>query len=140
MDKVNVSGLVYIITDGQYYKIGMTTGEAHKRMKEIQTMNPRKLEVIYQMEMNFPYDYERLLHDLFKHKRLKGEWFELTKEDIPIIKDVLNNKVYTRVGPNAFIKIPPHKPPVVRVRKTTEEEKNHNRWNPAQDLSNKDLR
>ena len=107
-------GMVYIITDGGYHKIGMSTGDARKRLKEIQNMNPRKLEVLYQQHTPWAYDYERLIHELFDKKRVRGEWFILEPADIQTIKDIMNDKIYTRVGPSSFIKKQGGKPSHVR--------------------------
>ena len=108
------SGMVYIITDGEYHKIGMTIGDARKRLKEIQTMNPRKLEVLYQQHTSWAWDYEHLLHELFEKKRVRGEWFILEPADIQTIKDVVCDKIYTRVGPRSFIKKQDGKPSHIR--------------------------
>jgi len=108
------SGMVYIITDGEYHKIGMTIGDANKRIKEIQTMNPRKLDVLYQQHTSWAWDYEHLLHELFEKKRVRGEWFMLEPADIQTIKDIMNDKIYARVGPRAFIKKQDGKPSHVR--------------------------
>ena len=107
-------GMVYIITDGEYHKIGMTIGDANKRLKEIQNMNPRKLEVLYQQHTPWAYDYEHLIHELFDKKRVRGEWFILQPADIETIKDIMNDKIYARVGPASFIKKQDGKPSHIR--------------------------
>ena len=98
-----IDGFVYIITDGEYYKIGITSAWVDKRMSEIQTFNPKALRLVYKKKIGFYFDYEHLLHKIFDSKRLRGEWFTLTEEDLSYAKDVINGLHYTRVGPRSFV-------------------------------------
>ena len=107
-------GMVYVITDGEYHKVGMSTGDVNKRLKEIQSMNPLELKVLYQQHTSWAHDYEHLIHELFENKRVRGEWFILKPADIQTIKDIMDDKIYTRVGPSAFIKKQDGKPSHIR--------------------------
>jgi hypothetical protein len=64
------------------YKIGHTKREISKRINEIQTGNPKKIEVIRLFETDFYLKVEGWMHNVHKQKRMEGEWFELTNEDV----------------------------------------------------------
>ena len=74
---------IYIIQLGDtgIYKIGISK-DPHKRIKQLQTKCPIPLNLIF---FNYGHDYdfaERYLHYHFKRQRVKGEWFDLSAEDI----------------------------------------------------------
>lgn len=84
--------ILYILRDGNTnnYKIGKTNN-LKRRMKELQTGCPHKLEVI-KLWKHTRKDkiarYERVLQNYYTKysKHTKGEWFELTEEDITTLK------------------------------------------------------
>ena len=85
-----MKGHVYIIqmlgTD--YYKIGMTTqDDPYKRIKDAETYAPLGIKEIKIIESVYPSKLEKELHEDFKHKRQKGEWFELDRDDLKLIED-----------------------------------------------------
>lgn len=70
---------VYLITDGQYVKIGKTSGNPIVRLKALQTGNPRPLRLLA-VCMNPTLDafvIERYLHEEFKQYHVNGEWYDL---------------------------------------------------------------
>jgi len=75
---------IYVIapvnTDKPPCKIGISDNP-DKRVKQLQTGHPEKLEVKYLLEVNNAEFYERLLHKDIKHKRKTGEWFDLTVKE-----------------------------------------------------------
>jgi len=74
-------GFVYLITDGNYFKIGYTTKKLEYRLKELQVGNPSQLSIIhFHKTFNF-IKIEYLLHRRFHHKHILGEWFDLTTDD-----------------------------------------------------------
>lgn len=73
---------VYIISDGEYYKIGFTTGEIQKRVLSLQTGCSSSLLVIKAIETEYPDVLEKELHRRFHHKWIRGEWFDLSKDDL----------------------------------------------------------
>ena len=78
-------GYVYLIqeeTDENKYKIGMTNRTLEKRMNSLQTGNPNKLTLISYYESKNPKAIETTLHRLFSSKKVLGEWFDLTEDDI----------------------------------------------------------
>ena len=70
------SGFVYFITDGEFVKIGVADN-VEKRLKELQTGNPKELTVVRSVYCENPYYAEKLFHDLFRYKRVNGEWFKI---------------------------------------------------------------
>jgi len=75
---------VYLIgiPDEGIYKIGYTTRNIDKRIDEVQVGNPKKLELVETFETKHYLNLEKWMHRLYAPKRLEGEWFELTSEDI----------------------------------------------------------
>ena len=88
-DQSRQSGYIYLIsmTDSagkRYCKIGLTN-EVQKRMAILQCSSPFQLNLHCSYYVPDSYAEESLLHEFFKSKRLKGEWFDLTDEDVGII-------------------------------------------------------
>jgi len=77
-------GKVYLvgIPDEDRYKIGWTKGSIDKRLVPLQTGNPKKIEVIELFETEHHVKVESWMHRIHASKRMEGEWFELTNEDI----------------------------------------------------------
>jgi len=77
-------GKVYCvgIPDEDRYKIGWTRGSIDKRIAPLQTGNPKKIEVIHLFETDHYLKVESWMHNVHKQKRMEGEWFELTSEDL----------------------------------------------------------
>lgn len=72
----------YLMTDGRKYKIGLSI-DPKKRLDSMKTANPDIRLICY--SKNIP---EKFLHDYFFGQRYKGEWFDLSKFDISIIKEL----------------------------------------------------
>jgi hypothetical protein len=76
------------------YKIGYTKSNNSKknRIKNLQTGNDGKLNVIYEFHTNHGTLVEKSLHNLYKYANKNGEWFEL---DIVEISNFINtcNKI-----------------------------------------------
>lgn len=81
----NNKGYVYFITTNyKEYKIGLSTN-LEKRMGEYTNL-PYKPITIHLIKSNDCYLTEKLFHEYFKEKRLRGEWFKLNDKDIKFIK------------------------------------------------------
>lgn len=82
-------GKIYLIgiPDEGRYKIGWTKGSIQKRIIPLQTGNPKKIEVIHLFETEHYLRLERWMHGKYSSKRMEGEWFNLTIEDIMSFKD-----------------------------------------------------
>lgn len=70
-------GIVYLICDGEKFKIGVTTGKIEKRLRELQTGNPNELWVSHYYETETPFRLEQMLHTKFHTTNVKNEWFDL---------------------------------------------------------------
>lgn len=57
-------------------------------MSQMSTDNSNKVQLIYKHKIK-NISIEKELHKKYKHKKIRGEWFELTEEDIKDIKQWL---------------------------------------------------
>lgn len=74
-----------------YYKIGYTSREVQTRVNEFKTGNCSNFNTIHVYEpLEFPVTIETSLHKHFRNKKINGEWFDLTQEDIDGFLDVCN--------------------------------------------------
>lgn len=78
-------GVVYLLRNGDHYKIGMTT-DLRTRIQTINTSLPSKAELLHTIRTCDYIELERKLHERFAAKRCNGEWFTLDEEDIEEIK------------------------------------------------------
>jgi len=64
-------------------KIGHTA-DIDKGLSELQSVIPYKLELLYYIKTKSykVLSLEKLLHKEYENKRIRGEWFELTQQDI----------------------------------------------------------
>ncbi len=80
------SGYVYLVKSGKLYKIGCT--ENHWRRKS--ELHKQTAEGIVEIHTIAAIDdapgIEKYWHERFKDKRLHGEWFDLSAEDISAFK------------------------------------------------------
>ncbi|MGF2618471.1 GIY-YIG nuclease family protein [Rossellomorea vietnamensis] len=81
-------GFIYVIQEeGGFFKIGKSVNPV-TRLKTLQTSHPRPLQLVHVIEVEDMKSIESKLHDLFESKRLSGEWFELTEEDVEFLKGI----------------------------------------------------
>jgi predicted GIY-YIG superfamily endonuclease len=91
MEQVLVGKCVYILNTGRnLFKIGKTQ-DLHKRLAVYHTHLPVMFRVIRQYAALNMTDLEESLHIVFQHKRVKGEWFELNKDDLIICDNIARN-------------------------------------------------
>lgn len=57
-------------------KVGFTHRDPFKRLPEIETMSPRRLELIDAIYCPFPEELEKFVHEQLDRFRLHGEWFD----------------------------------------------------------------
>jgi hypothetical protein len=79
---------IYIMSDSPAYKIGMSNNPEY-RLRQIRGHNPRDVKIIYQFPCSTRDDahtLEKTLHEKFKHKRIRNEWFSLNAVDLNKIK------------------------------------------------------
>lgn len=71
-----------IINEEEKYKVGYTNRTASKRIKELQTGSSSEMSVVDEYESDNAKQIETILHRFFKSKKISGEWFNLTKDDV----------------------------------------------------------
>ena len=79
---------VFKLKGYDYYKIGITIN-VKKRLKDIDRINPFGVEYIKSYETLYDKGVEGNLHNHFKDKWIKGEWFELTEDDVNSIDELV---------------------------------------------------
>jgi len=81
-----MSGYVYFIADGEDgpIKIGYTKANPNLRLAQLQTGNPRKLELLFVMDGDR--QWERSLHDNLADYRLAGEWFTRSQKVVDVLE------------------------------------------------------
>lgn len=79
------AGTVYVIQAGAYFKIGRTRDLA-QRVNDLQVSNPLPITVIHTWDTFPPQRLERWLHRQLVHAKVRGEWFELTADEVLALK------------------------------------------------------
>jgi hypothetical protein len=77
-------GKVYLIANDEWtqFKIGVTTRDISKRIKSLKTGNASELSVILSFDTIHHRKVEKWMHNKHHTKRLNGEWFALSDDDI----------------------------------------------------------
>jgi len=83
------SRFVYLVTDGDYVKIGISYNP-EGRLASLQTSNPRKLCMIHKSKHINARELESILHEEYKDFNEINEWFNLNSEQISHTIDFLN--------------------------------------------------
>jgi len=78
---------VYFVSDGEYVKIGRTGGlreNVMRRIKQFATGNPRPMSALIILETNYGAArwLENALHEMFRDRRVKNEWFDILNDVI----------------------------------------------------------
>lgn len=79
---LNNRGFVYLLCDGEKFKIGMTKQNIQKRIKELQTGNPNEIWVHSYYETDFPLKIEKMMHGRHASSNIKNEWFDLSVSQV----------------------------------------------------------
>ena len=64
------------------YKIGYTRREVEKRIKEFKTGNASDFYLIDSFQSKWGTKIEAQLHKFYRSKKISGEWFDLSKDEI----------------------------------------------------------
>ncbi len=85
--KLRPSGHVYMVKSGRLYKIGQTANR-WQRMNQLDKQTSEGIDEVIHTIAAFDDapGIERYWHQRFEEKRVKGEWFELSAEDIKAFK------------------------------------------------------
>ena len=81
----DADGYVYLMKSGKYYKIGFANS-LDRRRYEIGMQLPEGIEPIHSIRTDDPSGIEAYWHHRFKKKRMKGEWFDLSRQDVAAFK------------------------------------------------------
>lgn len=84
---LDVAGQVYLARMGKYYKIGMSRAVG-RRIAELERHQPEPLTLVHALQTDDPAGIERYWLDRFERqgKRLNGEWFSLSRDDVAAFK------------------------------------------------------
>lgn len=85
---LRLDGWVYVIGNIEHgwFKIGYSRVSPESRLEQIKGNCPVPLKIIARMEHKQAYLIEQMLHGRFAKKRLQGEWFQLTLDEIRSIE------------------------------------------------------
>ena len=97
MEQVLKGNCVYILKTGKnHYKIGRTR-DLQKRLNGYHTHLPVGFRVVRQYMANNMEELEQSLHVVFQHKHVKGEWFELSGDDITICDNIARSHAMVKL-------------------------------------------
>ncbi|MBF4510467.1 MAG: GIY-YIG nuclease family protein [Aeromicrobium sp.] len=74
-------GFVYLMKSGKYYKVGRSVC-AEKRAYEVRLVLPEEVVLVHKIKTDDPAGIEAYWHHRFRNRRLRGEWFDLTAQDV----------------------------------------------------------
>lgn len=78
-------GYVYLIKSGRFHKIGRTNSPG-RRGYEVALQLPKEIKPVHLIKTDDPVGVEAYWHERFKEKRKKGEFFELSVNDVRAFK------------------------------------------------------
>ena len=91
MEQIEPGKCVYILKTGKnLHKIGQTQ-DLQKRLAAYHTHLPVVFRIVRQYPAENITELEESLHIVFQHKRVKGEWFELTPDELIICDNIARN-------------------------------------------------
>ena len=80
-------GSVYLMYDGELWKIGKELN-IESRKKQLERQVGKKLELLHSIKSD---DYSRAeaeMHFRYKHCRIRGEWFNLSPQELEAIHEI----------------------------------------------------
>jgi len=93
LQRKKTNGYVYLIhcKETTFYKIGISKKDYYLRLSGIQTGCPFELEMIYVIHSNDYRNLETEVHDKFRDKRVRGEWFDLDEASLNTVIQYLED-------------------------------------------------
>lgn len=79
------TGSVYMLKSGRHYKIGHSNATG-RRERELAIQLPERAQVVHEIKTDDPTGIEKYWHGRFAEKRLNGEWFQLSPDDVSAFK------------------------------------------------------
>ena len=101
-----MKGFVYLLCDGEKFKIGMTKKkDINQRIKELQTGNPYEIWLYSYYETEYPLKIEKMMHAKHTSSNVKNEWFDLTVQEVLNFKNECEEceKILEVLKDNPFI-------------------------------------
>lgn len=93
--KVTGKGKVYCVSHSdKFFKFGITRKRVQKRVKQMQTGNPIKLNVVWCHAIEDFEITERIIHEYLQDKRKLGEWFEISLDFANMIGNEIEDSSY----------------------------------------------
>lgn len=74
-------GRIYVFRVGTRYKLGRSK-DPQRRLQELRTALPDPIELVAAFPASDAPAAERALHTRFAHRRIAGEWYALTPDDL----------------------------------------------------------
>jgi len=88
VDGIDNSG-VYVMECQGRYKIGVSSCVS-KRLENLNTASPFKVELVAVFSTSTPYPLEKHLHQCFSAQNVKGEWFTLGLKDLEQLEQAVH--------------------------------------------------
>jgi hypothetical protein len=91
LPRIDPTGLVYFIKviNTNRFKIGYTNQTMDKRLSGLQVGCPYELVPHRAIKCSDPNKLEKYLHDCFQTKKVRGEWFDLTDDEVDQIANFI---------------------------------------------------
>lgn len=86
---------IYVFEQCGFYKIGYSYNP-HKRLENIKCASPNETRLVLSFPIHNVKIVEKELHNRFKDKRIRGEWFELSDGDLQDITNILTEYARSR--------------------------------------------
>lgn len=74
------------INGQKLHKIGFTKRTPEKRIKEFKTGNASEIYLVDSFKSKWGTKIEAMLHRIYSSKKINGEWFDLSEEDVIMFK------------------------------------------------------
>ncbi len=85
--KLKPSGYVYLVKSGKLHKIGLSAENHWRRKSELHRQTSEGIVEVHTISaIDDAPGIEKYWHERFKDKRTRGEWFDLSAEDISAFK------------------------------------------------------
>lgn len=78
-------GFIYMLKAGRYYKVGRSNSFS-RRSRELAIQLPETADTVHIICTDDPVGIEAYWHKRFESKRLNGEWFALSAQDVKTFK------------------------------------------------------